>query len=206
MLYKAQPMFDAFSGQCSCRLEMLSSFLELLAVVKTNDVLLELQAAMPSGVLDTMSLKLVPGINVMPESVQVSDLKPQELHISGLVKALHKLQVSGMKGSNALHASGCSERTHFALICETIISRSRRGAKESPTRTRTRTLCGNKIQEIALQCTPVMFPATAIASGTGGFFKVQYYVRQALNVLFEFNGAKGQTSRILFHEFKSSCS
>ncbi|XP_034654072.1 nuclear pore membrane glycoprotein 210 isoform X3 [Drosophila subobscura] len=93
MLYKAQPMFDAFSGQCSCRLEMLSSFLELLAVVKTNDVLLELQAAMPSGVLDTMSLKLVPGINVMPESVQVSDLKPQELHISGLVKALHKLQV-----------------------------------------------------------------------------------------------------------------
>ncbi|XP_034650684.1 nuclear pore membrane glycoprotein 210-like isoform X1 [Drosophila subobscura] len=92
-LYKAQPMFDAFSGKYSCRLELLSSFVELLAVVKTNDVLLELRAAMPNGVLDTMSLKLVPGIKVMPESVQVTDLKPQELHISGLDKALHKLQV-----------------------------------------------------------------------------------------------------------------
>ncbi|BFF88831.1 nuclear pore membrane glycoprotein 210-like [Drosophila madeirensis] len=92
-LYKAQPMFDAFSGQYSCRLELHSSFVELLAVVKTIDVLLELQAAMPNGVLDTMSLKLVPGIKVMPESVQVTDLKPQELHINGLDKALHKLQV-----------------------------------------------------------------------------------------------------------------
>ncbi|SPP75814.1 Hypothetical predicted protein [Drosophila guanche] len=56
---------------------------------------------MPSGVLDTMSLKLVPGIKVKPESVQVTDLKPQELHISGLDKALHKLQVP-IEGSTML--------------------------------------------------------------------------------------------------------
>ncbi|EDW34958.1 GL20049 [Drosophila persimilis] len=101
-LYKAQSMFDASSGQYVCRVKLLSSFIELLAVVKTNNVYLELQATMPSGVLDTMSLKLVPGIKVKPELVQVTDLKPQELHISGLDKALHKLQV---KPSNSKYFS-----------------------------------------------------------------------------------------------------
>lgn len=53
-----------------------------------------LQAAMPNGVLDTMSLKLVPGIKVSLDSLHVNDLKSQELHVSGLEKALKKLQVS----------------------------------------------------------------------------------------------------------------
>ncbi|XP_017061137.1 nuclear pore membrane glycoprotein 210 [Drosophila ficusphila] len=92
-LYKVEAMFDASVGQYICRLELLSSFIELLAIVKTNDVYLELEAVMPNGMLDKMSLKLVPGIKVMPESVRVTDLKPQEFHISGLDKALHKVQV-----------------------------------------------------------------------------------------------------------------
>lgn len=56
--------------------------------------LFNLQAAMPNGVLDTMSLKLVPGIKVSLDSLHVNDLKSQELHVSGLEKALKKLQVS----------------------------------------------------------------------------------------------------------------
>lgn len=52
---------------------------------------------MPNGVLDTMSLKMVPGIKVSLESLQVHDLKSQELHISGLDKALQKLQVSWLE-------------------------------------------------------------------------------------------------------------
>jgi len=49
---------------------------------------------MPNGVMDTMSLQLVPGIKVSLESLHVRDLKSQELQISGLDKALQKLQVS----------------------------------------------------------------------------------------------------------------
>lgn len=49
---------------------------------------------MPNGVLDTMSLKLVPGIKVSLDSLHVNDLKSQELHVSGLENALKKLQVS----------------------------------------------------------------------------------------------------------------
>ncbi|XP_041563587.1 nuclear pore membrane glycoprotein 210 isoform X2 [Drosophila elegans] len=92
-LYKVEALFDASVGQYSCRLELLSSFIELLNIVKTNDVYLELEVAMADGILDKMSLKLVPGIKVIPESVRVTVLKPQEIHVSGLDKALHKVQV-----------------------------------------------------------------------------------------------------------------
>ncbi|XP_017017075.1 nuclear pore membrane glycoprotein 210 [Drosophila kikkawai] len=92
-LYKVEAAFDVVAGQYSCKLKLLSSFTELLAIVKTNEVRLEIEAAMPSGISDTMALKLVPGIKVTPESLRVTDLKPQELHISGLDKALHRVQV-----------------------------------------------------------------------------------------------------------------
>ncbi|EDV59867.1 uncharacterized protein Dere_GG23181 [Drosophila erecta] len=92
-MYKVDAMFDASIGQYSCRLELLTSFIELLAIVKTNDVYLELEAVVTKGVSDKMSLKLVPGIKVFPESVRVTDLKPHEIHVSGLDKALLKVQV-----------------------------------------------------------------------------------------------------------------
>ncbi|EDW01493.1 nuclear pore membrane glycoprotein 210 [Drosophila grimshawi] len=92
-LYQVEAIFDIASNQYACKLLLTSSFTELLSILKTNNVLLELEAAMPNGILDTMSLKLVPGIKVSLESLQVHDLKSQELHISGLDKALQKLQV-----------------------------------------------------------------------------------------------------------------
>ncbi|KAH8339937.1 hypothetical protein KR067_003165 [Drosophila pandora] len=91
--YKVEAWFDSTSGQYSCRLVLVSSFVELLALVKTKDVFLELEAATSGGIVDTMSLKLVPGIKVSPESIRIADLKSQEMHISGLDKALHKVQV-----------------------------------------------------------------------------------------------------------------
>ncbi|EDW49535.1 GM16521 [Drosophila sechellia] len=92
-MYKVDALFDASVGQYSCRLQLLTSFIELLSVVKTNDVYLELEAVVAKGVSDKMALKLVPGIKVYPESVRVTDLKPHEIHISGLDKALLKVQV-----------------------------------------------------------------------------------------------------------------
>ncbi|KAH8272626.1 hypothetical protein KR018_010193 [Drosophila ironensis] len=93
-LYKVEALFDAGSGQYNCRLELLSNFFDLLAIVKSNDVDLDLEAASSNGISDTMSLKLVPGVKVTPESIHVRDIKSQELHISGLNKALHKVQVT----------------------------------------------------------------------------------------------------------------
>lgn len=92
-LYRVEARFDAASSQYACSLELTSSFNELLSTLKTNNAYLELEASMPNGILDTMSLQLVPGIKVSVESLHVRDLKSQELQISGLDKALHKLQV-----------------------------------------------------------------------------------------------------------------
>ncbi|KAH8416192.1 hypothetical protein KR222_010408, partial [Zaprionus bogoriensis] len=92
-LYHVEAMFDAASAQYACRVELTSNFNELLSIMKANNVFLELEAAMPNGALDTMSLKLVPGIKVSLESLHVNDLKSQELHVSGLEKALKKVQV-----------------------------------------------------------------------------------------------------------------
>jgi len=113
-MYKVDALFEPSIGQYSCRLQLLTGFIELLSIVKTHDVYLELevslkqckmfiklnklfsfeQAVVAKGVSDKMSLKLVPGIKVFPESVRVTDLKPHEIHISGLDKALLKVQVS----------------------------------------------------------------------------------------------------------------
>nr|NP_001260714.1 glycoprotein 210 kDa, isoform B [Drosophila melanogaster]NP_610184.2 glycoprotein 210 kDa, isoform A [Drosophila melanogaster]A1Z6H7.1 RecName: Full=Nuclear pore membrane glycoprotein 210; Short=Nuclear pore protein gp210; AltName: Full=Glycoprotein 210 kDa; AltName: Full=Nuclear pore membrane glycoprotein gp188; AltName: Full=Nucleoporin Nup210; Short=Nup210; Flags: Precursor [Drosophila melanogaster]AOQ12760.1 Gp210-PA [synthetic construct]AAF57309.2 glycoprotein 210 kDa, isoform A [Drosop len=92
-MYKVDALFEPSIGQYSCRLQLLTGFIELLSIVKTHDVYLELEAVVAKGVSDKMSLKLVPGIKVFPESVRVTDLKPHEIHISGLDKALLKVQV-----------------------------------------------------------------------------------------------------------------
>ncbi|ALC40423.1 gp210, partial [Drosophila busckii] len=92
-LYRVQPVFDEGSMQYACQLQLLSNFNELLSLVRSNNVYLELQALMPNGVLDTMSLKVVPGIKVTPETLQMQSLKSQELQVSGLDKALLKLEV-----------------------------------------------------------------------------------------------------------------
>ncbi|XP_030369021.1 nuclear pore membrane glycoprotein 210 [Scaptodrosophila lebanonensis] len=92
-LYKVKAIFDGLNSQYACELQLLSNFNELLSIVKTNNVLLEIQALIPTGVFDTMSLKLVPGIQVSPEALQMGDLKSQDLLISGLDKVLQKLQV-----------------------------------------------------------------------------------------------------------------
>lgn len=41
--YKVEAWFDSTSGQYSCRLVLVSNFVELLALVKTKDVFLELE-------------------------------------------------------------------------------------------------------------------------------------------------------------------
>lgn len=78
---------------CSSNLRWVGHALSTQALLQFANVF-NLQAAMPNGVLDTMSLKLVPGIKVSLDSLHVNDLKSQELHVSGLEKALKKLQVS----------------------------------------------------------------------------------------------------------------
>ncbi|XP_067631860.1 nuclear pore membrane glycoprotein 210 [Eurosta solidaginis] len=98
--YKATPIFEADTGRYACQIELSSNFNDVLSIVKTNDVHFDLEAQLPNGLSDVMSLKFVPGVRATPETLQATELKEQDLTITGLDKVLQKVEV---KASNTKH-------------------------------------------------------------------------------------------------------
>lgn len=74
--------FILFSIFCSC-------------AYLCNGCSVALQAQLPNGLSDVMSLKFVPGVRVTPETLQATELQEQDLTITGLDKVLQKVEVSG---------------------------------------------------------------------------------------------------------------
>ncbi|XP_036332453.1 nuclear pore membrane glycoprotein 210 [Rhagoletis pomonella] len=91
--YVVTPIFEADTGRYACQIELSSDFNEVLSLVKTNDVHFDLEAQLPNGLSDVMSLKFVPGVRVTPETLETTELKEQDLTITGLDKVLQKVEV-----------------------------------------------------------------------------------------------------------------
>ncbi|XP_020712667.1 nuclear pore membrane glycoprotein 210 isoform X1 [Ceratitis capitata] len=91
--YVVTPIFEADTGRYACQIELSSNFNEVLSIVKTNDVQFDLEAQLPNGLSDVMSLKFVPGVRVTPAALEASELKEQDLTITGLDKVLQKVEV-----------------------------------------------------------------------------------------------------------------
>ncbi|XP_017475725.1 PREDICTED: nuclear pore membrane glycoprotein 210 isoform X2 [Rhagoletis zephyria] len=91
--YVVTPIFEADTGRYACQIELSSDFNEVLSLVKTNDVHFDLEAQLPNGLSDVMSLKFVPGVRVTPETLEATELKEQDLTITGLDKVLQKVEV-----------------------------------------------------------------------------------------------------------------
>ncbi|XP_054736969.1 nuclear pore membrane glycoprotein 210 [Anastrepha obliqua] len=91
--YVVTPIFEADTGRYACQIELSSNFNEVLSIVKTNDVHFDLEAQLPNGLSDVMSLKFVPGVRVTPQTLQATELKEQDLTITGLDKVLQKVEV-----------------------------------------------------------------------------------------------------------------
>ncbi|XP_014100175.2 nuclear pore membrane glycoprotein 210 [Bactrocera oleae] len=91
--YVVTPIFEATTGRYACQIELSSNFNEVLSIVKTNDVHFDLEAQLPNGLSDVMSLKFVPGVRVTPEALQATELQEQDLTITGLDKVLQKVEV-----------------------------------------------------------------------------------------------------------------
>lgn len=116
--YKVSPVFEAETGRYACQIELKTSFNEILSIVKTNDIHFEMEVSiqnlficakdncyyyiyfvfikvsLPTGLTDNLSLKFVPGIKVLPETLISDDLKEQDLTVTGLDKVLQKVEVS----------------------------------------------------------------------------------------------------------------
>ncbi|TMW41968.1 hypothetical protein DOY81_012952, partial [Sarcophaga bullata] len=90
--YKTTPVFVAETGRYACQIELKTSFNEILSIVKTNDIHFELDVSLKNGLTDKLSLKFVPGIKVMPDSLVSDELKEQDLVVTGLDKVLQKVE------------------------------------------------------------------------------------------------------------------
>ncbi|XP_055917855.1 nuclear pore membrane glycoprotein 210 [Eupeodes corollae] len=91
--YKVMPYFDAELGTYACQIDLTTTFNDVLNIVKTNEVNFELEARLPNGLTDVITLKFVPGIRVTPEQMYVADIGQQDIIITGLDKVLQKIEV-----------------------------------------------------------------------------------------------------------------
>ncbi|XP_037941866.1 nuclear pore membrane glycoprotein 210-like [Teleopsis dalmanni] len=91
--YKVRPIFESSSGRYACEIDLISNFNEVFSIVKNNDVHFELEAQLPNGLSDSLSLKFVPGVKVLPDALYANNLNEQEITITGLDKILQNVEV-----------------------------------------------------------------------------------------------------------------
>ncbi|KAI9583399.1 hypothetical protein GQX74_005147 [Glossina fuscipes] len=92
--YQVAGIFDHEIGRYACDINLKTSFDDVLNLIKNNDVHFDLEVVMFSGLMDSISLKLVPGIKIIPDILLADNAKEQDLTITGLDKVLQKLEVS----------------------------------------------------------------------------------------------------------------
>uniref|UniRef100_A0A1A9WQW2 BIG2 domain-containing protein n=1 Tax=Glossina brevipalpis TaxID=37001 RepID=A0A1A9WQW2_9MUSC len=92
--YQVAAIFDHAIGRYACDIYLKTSFDEVFGIIKNNDVNFDLEVVMFNGLTDSLSLKLVPGIKVIPDALLADNAKEQDLTITGLDKVLQKLEVS----------------------------------------------------------------------------------------------------------------
>lgn len=93
-LLRALPVFDRNAGAYACEIESRASITDIMAIIKSDDVSLELVVALPNGITSSSQLKLVPAINVSPQEIALEKLDQQHVTITGLDKVLQRIEVT----------------------------------------------------------------------------------------------------------------
>ncbi|KAG4071558.1 hypothetical protein HA402_011712 [Bradysia odoriphaga] len=91
--FKVVSIFDKHFGSYACEIQLLTSISELISSLKNLELSFELEAQLKNGITDSMALKMVPAINVIPHQISVDQLSQQTITISGLDKVLHSVEV-----------------------------------------------------------------------------------------------------------------
>lgn len=91
--FKTVPHFDLRSGAYSCLLKPIRSYQDIISLVKSGDVTLQLSATLTNGITDSTSLKLVPAIGITPDIILLDQIDKKFVTISGLDKVLQEVQV-----------------------------------------------------------------------------------------------------------------
>ncbi|CAD7078083.1 unnamed protein product [Hermetia illucens] len=91
--FKVTSLFDKNVGTYACEIVLITSQLDILSVVKSNEVNIELEAQLPNGLSDIVTLKIVPAIKVTPDAISVDQITQQGIVVTGLDKVLQKVEV-----------------------------------------------------------------------------------------------------------------
>lgn len=91
--FKAVPIFDKMHGSYGCDVTLLISMNELTGMVKSSEINFDLEAKLINGVIDTISIKIIPGILVTPTYMTVDQFKTNGITINGMDKILQKITI-----------------------------------------------------------------------------------------------------------------
>uniref|UniRef100_A0A1B0DJU9 Nuclear pore membrane glycoprotein 210 n=1 Tax=Phlebotomus papatasi TaxID=29031 RepID=A0A1B0DJU9_PHLPP len=91
--FRTQAIFDTKLSSYACQIEPRRKIEDIIGLVKNEEVNLELEALLSAGHSDTISLRLIPAISVVPSSLAVDQLPAQGISITGLDKVLQKVEV-----------------------------------------------------------------------------------------------------------------
>uniref|UniRef100_A0A1B0CW60 BIG2 domain-containing protein n=1 Tax=Lutzomyia longipalpis TaxID=7200 RepID=A0A1B0CW60_LUTLO len=91
--FRTQAIFDTKTASYACQIEPRRKINEIIGVVKNEEINLELEAILPAGHSDTISLRLIPAISVAPNTLAVDQIPSQGISITGLDKVLQKVEI-----------------------------------------------------------------------------------------------------------------
>ncbi|XP_058458190.1 nuclear pore membrane glycoprotein 210 [Malaya genurostris] len=98
--FKTLPSFDPTIGAYACDINLVTSIEEVTALVKSNEVNIELEVRLQGSTLsDISTLKIVPAVIVEPEAISIEQIGSQLLTVSGMEKILQKLEVASSNPS-----------------------------------------------------------------------------------------------------------
>lgn len=91
---RASETFDKVVGAYACEIELLTPIVDLIALIKNEELNLELTASLSNGVSAISNLRMVPAINVSPQLISIEQLDQQIITVTGLDKVLQKIEVN----------------------------------------------------------------------------------------------------------------
>ena len=112
--FSVSAVFDKKLGSYACEVKVLTSIEDITSISRSKNVKLQLQVSIPSGISDTLDLKVSPAVQILPKSIAIDNLGQQEITVTGMENILHKVEVTSSnpehlalvqlpKTSNTLH-------------------------------------------------------------------------------------------------------
>jgi hypothetical protein len=92
--FEVKPLFDTNVKAYACRIQPLVSLDEITTYSRGKNIQLNLEVRLlPSGVFDSINLRLAPAIQITPRIIHVDKLEEHDIIITGIESILNKVEI-----------------------------------------------------------------------------------------------------------------